>query len=570
MIIFNWIRWKNLLATGNYWTRIQLDAHQNTLIVGKNGSGKSTLLDALCFALFGKPFRKINKPTLVNSINKGQCVVELAFQIDTVNYRIVRGISPTVFEIYKNEEPLDEESATRDFQEYLEQFILKFNMKSFTQIVILGSASFTPFMQLSAADRRLIIEDLLDIQIFSTMHGLAKDHLALNKTAISETKMKYTSTLEKKDMLIEHIKNLQTNKDHLLDSYTKELEQYRVEQMALTLSIEKTEKKIITLTDQLKDQPALTKKIRQLVQLEAKISQNVTKQSGQKDFFSTTQTCPTCTQDISETFKKEKVQTIEEKLQALNEGMVALQTKLQTSEQLHQVFLQVEKTIQSNREAITGWRSKLQEVTRQVTRLEEKKSSLDTSIHSTDKEEAQLLDLEKEIEGLSLQLKTLSEEKQYLETATVLLKDTGIKTQIVRQYLPIINSLTNKYLALLDFFVNFQLDENFKETIRSRYRDEFSYHSFSEGQKMRIDMSLMLTWRGVAKLKNSIDTNLLILDEIFDSSLDATGADELMKVLHLIEGNNIFVISHRGDILQDKFAHTLQFTEQQNFSYLNK
>lgn len=570
MIIFNWIRWKNLLATGNYWTRIQLDAHQNTLIVGKNGSGKSTLLDALCFALFGKPFRKINKPTLVNSINKGQCVVELAFQIDTVNYRIVRGISPTVFEIYKNEEPLDEESATRDFQEYLEQFILKFNMKSFTQIVILGSASFTPFMQLSAADRRLIIEDLLDIQIFSTMHGLAKDHLALNKTAISETKMKYTSTLEKKDMLIEHIKNLQTNKDHLLDSYTKELEQYRVEQMALTLSIDKTEKKIITLTDQLKEQPALTKKIRQLVQLEAKISQNVTKQSGQKDFFSTTQTCPTCTQDISETFKKEKVQTIEEKLQALNEGMVALQTKLQTSEQLHQVFLQVEKTIQSNREAITGWRSKLQEVTRQVARLEEKKSSLDTSIHSTDKEEAQLIDLEKDLEKLSVQLKTLSEEKQYLETASVLLKDTGIKTQIVRQYLPIINSLTNKYLALLDFFVNFQLDENFKETIRSRYRDEFSYHSFSEGQKMRIDMSLMLTWRGVAKLKNSIDTNLLILDEIFDSSLDATGADELMKVLHLIEGNNIFVISHRGDILQDKFAHTLQFTEQQNFSYLNK
>jgi DNA repair exonuclease SbcCD ATPase subunit len=568
MIQFQVVRWRNFLSVGNYFLEVKLNETQNTLIVGKNGAGKSILLDALCFALFGKPFRKINKPTVVNSINKKECVVELEFMIDSTQYKIVRGLAPARFEIWINGAMKPQETSTDDYQDFLEKFILKFNMKSFTQIVILGSASFTPFMELSAQDRRQIIEDLLDIQIFSAMSSLVKTRIKDNKEAVSRNKITIEAGKQKKVMQESYIADLKANREEIITEHQKEIEKNKDEILRLRSLVQDTDKAIADRTAKLGDRKKLETSIREYEKMEAKLEQALSKHKEHIDFFGGNSTCPTCEQDIQEIFRKEKIDGLTEKKDKCEAGIEQIRTKLTDLKEQLQGMNEEAVLIHGFQTTRNGWNIQACELERQNTKTEEKIREIQSRATVTSKEEEALAAIVAEIEAAEANKKTLFDEKLYLDTAATLLQDSGIKAKIIKQYIPIINTVCNKYLASLDFFVNFNLDENFNETIKSRHRDEFTYHSFSEGQKKRISMALMLTWRAVAKLKNSVDTNLLILDETFDSSLDSDGTEELMKLLHLLKENNIFVISHRGDILRDKFTNTVRFIERQNFSYI--
>jgi len=570
MIIFRNVKWKNLLSTGNYFTEIQLDKTPNTLVVGENGSGKSTMLDALCFALFGKPFRSINKPQLVNSINGKDCVVEVSLDTNNKNYRIVRGIKPNVFEIYCNGELINQEAASRDYQELLEKYILKLNYKSFTQIVILGSASFTPFMQLSASDRRAIIEDLLDIQIFSTMNGLVRDKISNNKDLISEKKHEIDLASQKHDMQKKHIEELKQNNEDKVKEYDDEIQLHSDTVSTLlanvgTLSAE-TEELQFVVANKIETEA----KVKKITKLESQIESNLSKFRKDISFFQSHDDCPTCRQAIASSFKEEELKTLDTKVGECEHGLSQLETKLNEEQEKLNDINEKQKLINKKQVEIATYNTTITETNKMIARLRKLVDELKDSKVVTDLEEQQLKLLKDSLTELQAALKELIEEKTYYEVASNLLKDTGIKTKIVRQYLPVINKLVNKYLASLDFFVNFNLDESFKETIKSRHRDEFTYNNFSEGEKQRIDMALMLTWRAVAKLKNSSNTNLLILDETFDSSLDTNGTEELMKILQMLEGVNLFVISHKGDILQDKFMNVIRFDKEKNFSRIVK
>ena len=570
MIIFRNVKWKNLLSTGNYFTEIKLDSTPNTLVVGENGSGKSTMLDALCFALFGKPFRSINKPQLVNSINGKDCVVEVSLDTNNKNYRIVRGIKPNVFEIYCNGELINQEAASRDYQELLEKYILKLNYKSFTQIVILGSASFTPFMQLSASDRRAIIEDLLDIQIFSTMNGLVRDKISNNKDLISEKKHEIDLASQKHDMQKKHIEELKQNNDDKVKEYDDEIQLHNDTVSTLlanvgTLSAE-TEELQFVVANKIETEA----KVKKITKLESQIESNLSKFRKDISFFQSHDDCPTCRQAIASSFKEEELKTLDTKVGECEHGLSQLETKLNEEQEKLNDINEKQKLINKKQVEIATYNTTITETNKMIARLRKLVDELKDSKVVTDLEEQQLKLLKDSLTELQAALKELIEEKTYYEVASNLLKDTGIKTKIVRQYLPVINKLVNKYLASLDFFVNFNLDESFKETIKSRHRDEFTYNNFSEGEKQRIDMALMLTWRAVAKLKNSSNTNLLILDETFDSSLDTNGTEELMKILQMLEGVNLFVISHKGDILQDKFMNVIRFDKEKNFSRIIK
>ena len=570
MIIFRNVKWKNLLSTGNYFTEIKLDSTPNTLVVGENGSGKSTMLDALCFALFGKPFRSINKPQLVNSINGKDCVVEVSLDTNNKNYRIVRGIKPNVFEIYCNGELINQEAASRDYQELLEKYILKLNYKSFTQIVILGSASFTPFMQLSASDRRAIIEDLLDIQIFSTMNGLVRDKISNNKDLISEKKHEIDLASQKHDMQKKHIEELKQNNDDKVKEYDDEIQLHNDTVSTLlanvgTLSTE-TEELQFVVANKIETEA----KVKKITKLESQIESNLSKFRKDISFFQSHDDCPTCRQAIASSFKEEELKTLDTKVGECEHGLSQLETKLNEEQEKLNDINEKQKLINKKQVEIATYNTTITETNKMIARLRKLVDELKDSKVVTDLEEQQLKLLKDSLTELQAALKELIEEKTYYEVASNLLKDTGIKTKIVRQYLPVINKLVNKYLASLDFFVNFNLDESFKETIKSRHRDEFTYNNFSEGEKQRIDMALMLTWRAVAKLKNSSNTNLLILDETFDSSLDTNGTEELMKILQMLEGVNLFVISHKGDILQDKFMNVIRFDKEKNFSRIVK
>jgi DNA repair exonuclease SbcCD ATPase subunit len=570
MLIFRNIKWKNLLSTGNHFTEIQLDSNDNTLIVGGNGSGKSTLLDALCFSLFGKPFRNINKPQLLNSINGKECVVEVTFDTNNKNYRIVRGIKPNIFEIYCNGELMNQDAAARDYQDFLERFVLKMNYKSFTQIVILGSASFTPFMQLSASDRRSIIEDLLDIQIFSTMNGIVKEKLSNNKDLIAEKKHEIDLSQQKSELLKKHINDLKQNNDQKIKEFEIEIESNKQTVVDLLANVTT----LTTETEQLQlivaNKLDADAKVKKITKLESQIESNLSKYEKDISFFQSHDDCPTCKQSIDNAFKVEELKNLDEKVNECKHGLQQLESKLHDEQNRLNKITETQKVINSKMVEIATINATITETNKLITRLQKLIDELKNSKTITVKEETELSAITESMKQLKKQLSDVIDEKTYLETASTLLKDSGIKTKIIKQYLPIINKLVNKYLTSLDFFVNFNLDESFKETIKSRHRDDFSYHNFSEGEKQRIDMALMLTWRAVAKLKNSSNTNLLILDETFDSSLDANGTEELMKLLHLLEGVNLFVISHKGDILQDKFANTIKFVKEKNFSRISK
>ena len=570
MILFRKLRWKNLLSTGNLFTELNLNNESTTLIVGTNGSGTSTMLDALCFCLFGKPFRNINKLQLVNSINTKETVVEVEFDIGTKSYKVVRGIKPNLFEIYCNGNLLTQDAAIKDYQEYLEKFILKLNYKSFTQIVILGSASFTPFMQLSASDRRSIIEDLLDIQIFSRMNSIVKDKVQIAKENISEKKHEIGLLEQKYNLKKEYVDELKRNNEDRIAEYVEEIQSNQS-------AIQTLHEEISTITEQAEALNAIVEnkieiegKVKKLTKLESQIESNVSKFRKDIHFFGHNDDCPTCRQAIAVEFKEAQLSVLTTKAEECNTALEQLLTKLTSEQNKLDKITETQKKINTLQVKVASDNSSITEMNKQITKLNKQIEDIRNASTVSDKDEQELNAIKEQLSEIKIHINTFIDELNYYSTAALMLKDTGIKTKIVKQYLPVINKLVNKYLTTLDFFVNFNLDESFKETIKSRHRDDFSYASFSEGEKQRIDMALMLTWRAVAKLKNSTNTNILILDEIFDSSLDTNGTEDLMKILSMLENTNLFVISHKGDILQDKFRNVIRFEKVNNFSRILK
>jgi DNA repair exonuclease SbcCD ATPase subunit len=571
MIKFEKVRWKNFLSTGLNFTEINLTKSPNTLIIGNNGAGKSTILDALCFGLFGKPFRKINKPQLPNSINQSDCIVEIEFSIGKKQYKVIRGIKPNTFEVYCNGTLVDQDAKAKDYQEHLEKFILKLNYKSFTQVVILGSASFVPFMQLSPADRRAIIEDLLDIQIFSSMNGVVKEKMAIIKDTSTKTKYEMDLTSEKINFQKQSIEEHKTRNDEEIAKKKAEINSSIDQNFKLQKDIELIQKHIDVLQKKIDDKVSVEKKSKKLLQLESKIETNIKKNEKDIAFYEEHDNCPTCRQIIDGEFKSEQVNERKSKVITQREGLEEITAEITKANARIEEINGIIKHISAHNNEIVRHTSTISAVHAFINKLQREVEALSTHKESIESENEKLKELKEELGVLVKKQEELASEKQYYEFAGSLLKDTGIKTKIIRQYLPIMNKLINKYLTSMDFFVNFNINENFEETIKSRHRDEFGYANFSEGEKMRIDLALLFTWRQIAKLKNSTNTNLLILDEVFDSSLDGVGTEEFLKLIHEMGSDtNIFVISHKGDQLFDKFRSIIKFEKKNNFSQVAK
>jgi DNA repair exonuclease SbcCD ATPase subunit len=564
MIHFKTLKWKNFLSTGNTFTEIKLDKSTNTLIVGTNGAGKSTMLDALTFALFGKPFRGINKPSLINSINNKDCVVEVEFRAANKNYKVIRGIKPNIFEIYCDGILLNQEAASKDYQNILEDQILSFNYKAFTQIVILGSSSFVPFMQLSAHERRTIIEDLLDINVFSSMNVVVKSKAQEIKERSIELKAQIESTLAKIEMQKKFIEEAQKNNKEQAENKQKEYDEHVEQIEKLNADAALIEKHIDAMAKRISDEPSLKTKQKSLHQIEAKIEQNITKTKKEIEFYTKNSTCPTCDQTINN--KDEKVEVCNHNLTRYTDGLQKLQEEYnKASERLNEIA-KVNKKISDHNNEITRINASVTQINKYTKKLLKEITDLSGKKAVSEDMMGVSQELVDSLTSLSEERKTILESKNYIDIAANLLKDSGIKARIIKQYLPVINKLVNKYLAAMDFFVNFEIDEEFKETIKSRHRDEFTYQNFSEGEKLRIDLALLFTWRAIAKMKSSMNTNLLILDEVFDSSLDNTGTEEFMKLVNTLTDTNVFTISHKGDILMDKFRDVIKFEKVKNFS----
>jgi len=571
MIIFQKVRWKNFLSTGASFTEIDFQRSPNTLIIGNNGAGKSTILDALCFGLFGKPFRKINKPQLLNSINNQAAVVEIEFSIGKKKYKVIRGIKPNTFEILQDGVLLNQDAAAKDYQEHLEKFILKLNFKSFTQVVILGSASFVPFMQLTPADRRAIIEDLLDIGIFSSMNGVVKEKMAEIKEQTTAKKHEMELTAEKIKFQKQNIEEHKTRSDTEIGKKKKEVRESIDQNFTLQRNIDLIQKHIDVLQSKIQDKLAVEKKSTKLLQLESKLESRLKKLDKEYKFYEENHDCPTCKQGIADTFRRSQLSGIDKTKGEIGVGIQDIETKIQEANIRIEEIQKIVKHIQEHNNEIVKHNSTISAINIYISKLQKEIEELAATKDSLEEENAKLKELQQELSALMVTQKELAEQKQYYEFAGALLKDTGIKTKIIRQYLPIMNKLINKYLTAMDFFVNFNINEQFEETIKSRHRDEFSYANFSEGEKMRIDLALLFTWRQIAKLKNSTNTNLLILDEVFDSSLDGVGTEEFLKLIHEMgTDTNVFVISHKGDQLFDKFRSIIKFEKVNNFSRIAK
>lgn len=565
MIIFKKIRWMNFLSTGNAFTEIQLDKEQTTLIVGDNGAGKSTLLDALSFVLYSKPFRKINKPQLVNAINKKDLVVEVEFNSGSSFYKIIRGIKPAIFEVYKNDILLNQDADQRDYQEILEKQILKLNHKSFCQVVVLGSASFVPFMQLTAQARREVIEDLLDIQIFSTMNSLLKQRVTDNNTSL---------LLVDKDieMTSERIKMQQIHNEAMQKNVEEQLDRYRAELRSITDRIEHEresaglyDEQITTLTQEIIDAQAVEKKQSKVGLLEKQLQSKLEKLHEDIAFFQENENCPTCKQKIEQGFRSAEVDKKLHTCTEVESGIVQLKEEAsKINDRLSEIRTINSRITDLNIKKIThqntakGLLTQGKKIAKDIEELQND-SSFNAAVNMDD--------LDKQLQEQSELKSECLKDKEALAASAIILKDTGIKARIINQYVPIINKLINKYLSALDFFVMFELDSNFNETIKSRHRDDFSYASFSEGEKMRINLAILFTWRAVAKLRNSASCNLLIMDEVLDGSLDGNGTDEFLKILNnLTLDTNTYIISHKVDQMHDKFANVIKFEKHKNFS----
>jgi len=571
MIIFKSIRWKNFLSTGNAFSEIRLDASPATLIVGANGAGKSTFLDAMCYALFNKPFRKITISQLVNAVNEKDLLVELDFTIGSREYMVRRGRKPNVFEIYLNGIKTKEEASSVEQQKYLEQSILGLNYKSFTQVVVLGSSCFVPFMQLTPPNRREVIEDLLDIRIFSTMNGLLKERVKGIKDTIREVEYQFElakNKVETQQSLIAHLKE-QSNANTARRK--SEIINLETEIKDITILVDKDLDLSKSYEKSLEDYQNVDASLSQLRLYESRFKDKQKAFKKEYKFFESNEHCPTCQQAITEELRTNKKSGITDQLKEVEEAAEKLRGELDDILVKISKKNDIVKELSRTQQAISEAQRETQYRKRQIKAIERKIDEATGSSSSLKQEKDKLKELAKD--GLKVEESLLDEKKvrDNYNTVTNMLRDTGIKSTIIKKYLPIMNQLINRYLKELDFYVSFELDENFMETIKSRFRDEFSYASFSEGEKMRIDLALLFTWRTIAKMKNSANTNLLILDEIFDSSLDTSGTDDFLKILHTVSDNtNVFVISHKTESLQDKFASTLKVEKKQNFSVISK
>lgn len=569
MILFKSISYQNFLSTGNVPNVIQLNRSASTLIIGKNGEGKSTILDALTFALFGKPFRNINKPQLCNSINQKNCLVELEFDIGTTSYKVRRGIKPNLFEIFCDGKMMNQDAAVKDYQKILEQQILKLNYKTFTQVVILGSASFVPFMQLPQWQRREVIEDILDISVFSTMNQILKEKMNETKKLLQSIDNKITISKTAAESQKKIINSLVSSKKEQVDAIHAQIASNEEEIKKNTEAVSKLLERIQALTKECEDVNKLKKDVSELNKLRARLTTNKEKIEETLSFFEDNAVCPSCSQGIPHEHKENILKDIQSQCSSLDEKILTLEeanNKLQERQakldQLNSEILSLNILVNSTNATNMALGEQNKKLEKQI-----KEAKSDTS--NIDAERKKLSEIADEAMKLLERKKELNEQRIVEDVSYNLLKDTGIKTAIIREYLPVMNKLINNYLNAMDFYVHFELDESFNETIKSRYRDEFSYASFSEGEKMRIDLAILFTWRHIAKMKNSVNTNLLILDEIFDSSLDNSGTDYFLSIMNAFgEKSNVFVISHKGDQLFDKFHSVIKFEKKGNFSVI--
>ena len=566
MIIFEEIKWKNFLSTGNHWTEIDFQKHQTNMVIGKNGAGKSTMLDALTFVLFNKPFRKINKGQLVNTSNERDCLVEIKFSVNNRDYLVRRGIKPNIFDIEVNGNALHREADDRSNQKILEENILKVNYKSFTQIVILGSSNFVPFMQLSGSNRREVIEDLLDIRIFSAMNNIIKDKIRIQKEGIRSLDLKKDNIKDKMNMQQNFIKELEEQGKNSVKSSKNKIATLMNDAESCSLQNKELEDNVFDLTEQQEKLIGAGEKLLKLNNLKGKLSNKVTTLTKEHKFFSDNVSCPTCTQPIEEEFRLNKINDVQTKAKELKKGYQDLEETIKKEQDRERQFNQLSKEISKLNNGISKNNTKISGFQRQIRDLESEIQTTTEQFKNRNTEHEKLKEFKK---NLQITIEELSEKRQdinHYDFAYSLLRDDGVKTKIIKKYLPFINQQVNRYLHLMDFYINFTLDEEFSETVKSPIHEDFSYSSFSEGEKMRIDLALLFTWREVARVKNSVNTNLLIMDEVFDSSLDGFGTDEFLKIIrYVIKGANVFVISHKTE-LNDKFESVLTFDKVKGFS----
>ena len=566
MITFKQIRWKNFLSTGNQFTEVCFTENSTNLIIGSNGAGKSTILDALTFSLFGKSFRKINKPQLVNTTNEKDCKVEVEFSTPGTEWKVVRGIKPAVFEIWRNDNLLDQSAAALDQQKWLEQNVLKMNYKSFTQIVILGSSTFVPFMQLSAQNRRDVIEDLLDIRIFSSMNNLIKEKIRALKEDVKVFELKKESLNDKVQMQENFIEELENRGKKNIEDKEKRISQLLIEENNFMLSNQVLEEDVFKLTKEIEGLDSAKEKLRTLGNLKGKISNKVSTITKEHKFFTQNTVCPTCGQGIEETFRINRINDAQDKAKELQSGYKELEVAINKEEERERQFLLLSKEITSLTHGISKNNTQISGCQRQIRDLESEIQRITDNLANRNIEHEKLESFKGNLKTTYDELAQRKDTINYYDFSYSLLKDGGVKSKIIKKYLPLINQQVNRYLQMMDFYINFTLDEEFNETVQSPIHEDFSYSSFSEGEKMRIDLALLFTWREVARMKNSVNTNLLIMDEVFDSSLDGFGTEEFLKIIRfVIKDANVYVISHKTG-LEDKFNSVMKFEKIKGFS----
>ena len=566
-IVFSQLSWKNFLSTGNYKTTLELTRHNNTLVSGENGAGKSTMLDALTFALFGKSFRGINIPQIPNSINEKNCEVEIEFTIGKDEYRVFRSLRPKKFEIYKNDDLLPQDSKSKDYQKILEDQILKMTYKSFCQVVILGSSNYIPFMQLTAADRRSVVENLLDIDVFSVMNTLVKARLQMTKEYVRDIDHKIEIVKSKVEEKEKTIKTLERKSSDSIENYKKDINNTQLKIQEVNNDLIKMQSNVDGLLNQITDKDTIPKSLLKMESLEQQLKTKIKNIEKSVKFYEENDTCPSCKQDIQEHHKECVVNEKNEDRDEIEKGITELITKIEYTEKRQGDINAILDTVQSITRKISERQNEVSASQRYIKKVQDQIESVETEGDVIQESKDEMNQLIGEGAQQVVKKKELSEDRHYYNMASSLLKDGGIKAKIIKHYLPVMNKLINKYLADMDFFCQFNLDENFNETIKSRHRDEFTYHSFSEGERLRIDLSLLLAWRGIARMKNSVNCNLLILDEVFDSSLDSVGTEEFLKLLTTFgNSSNIFVISHKSDSMTDKFHNHIVFEKKNNFS----
>jgi len=568
MILFKKIRWKNFLSTGNTPVEIDLRKSQLTLMIGANGSGKSTMLDALCFSLFNRPFRQIKKEQIVNTINNGDTLVELEFQVGTKMYKIIRGIKPNIFEIYCDGVLQNQDASSVDYQNVLEDQILRLNYRAFKQIAVLGSSSYQPFMQMRPRHRREVVEEILDIRVLSHMDSLTRNQQTELGKKIVEARHQCDLIESKYELETRHFEELKNRSMGDIDIKKNKLQQNDDAKEQYLRKIQKLDGEYKQLEEDIKEKDKVESKRKQLEKLETKIEQNLHTHEKSLKFFEENDNCPTCTQKIQPEFKDEKIDYEKKKLVTLNDGMKDLVKELSKVENKITDLNKISNKMYDINIEMSKLNTSIDEIKKFSDSLHNEIMLLEGKEEDSKDVEGQLQELKKQLEETKLELNKIVEEKKYIDVIREILSDKGAKAKIIKKYLPIMNTLINQYLQSMDFFVNFHLDEEFNETVKSRHRDVFDYNSFSEGEKMRIDLALVFTWRSIAKMKNSANTNLMVLDEIFDSSLDGQGTDDFFKIVRKMEKENIFIISHKGDILFDKFTNIIKFEKEHNFTRL--